>query len=72
MLPTGILLSHHASIIFCLQLEMILQAQEYERQGIGLQEFFDSTAGKFKTQLGKQWAEEIVRRRATSSSNSKQ
>lgn len=43
---------------------MILQAQEYEAdQGIDLQEFFDSTAGKFKTPLGQTWAKEIVRRR---------
>jgi putative hydrolases of HD superfamily len=47
-----------------LQLEMILQAQEYEeQQNINLQEFFDSTAGKFKSTLGQAWAEEIIRRR---------
>ena len=43
---------------------MILQAQEYEAdQGVILQEFFDSTAGKFKTPLGQAWAKEIVKRR---------
>lgn len=46
------------------QLEMILQASEYESaQGKNLQEFFDSTAGKFKTEVGKAWAAEIVARR---------
>jgi putative hydrolase of HD superfamily len=46
------------------QLEMILQAQEYEQdQGIKLQEFFDSTEGKFKTELGQAWAAEIRARR---------
>ena len=35
------------------KLEMVLQAAEYERdQGAGLQQFFDSTAGKFKTETG--------------------
>jgi len=43
---------------------MILQASEYESaQGKNLQEFFDSTAGKFKTEVGKAWAAEIVARR---------
>lgn len=47
-----------------LQLEMILQAHEYEAdQSKNLQEFFDSTAGKFKTPLGQAWAKEIVKRR---------
>ena len=47
------------------QLEMILQASEYEAaQGLDLQEFFTSTEGKFKTELGKAWAADIVRRRA--------
>lgn len=46
------------------QLEMILQAHEYETaQGMQLQEFFDSTAGKWRTELGRSWAEEIYRRR---------
>lgn len=50
---------------FCyLQLEMILQAQEYEKaQGLDLQEFFESTKGKFKTELGQSWAAEIIARR---------
>ena len=43
---------------------MILQASEYEAaQGLDLQEFFTSTAGKFKTNIGKAWAAEIVARR---------
>lgn len=47
-----------------LQLEMILQAHEYEgAQGMVLQEFFDSTAGKWRTDVGKAWAEEIYQRR---------
>ncbi|KAG6512292.1 hypothetical protein ZIOFF_030389 [Zingiber officinale] len=53
-----------------LQVEMILQALEYEdgfayttKQGIDLEEFFESTAGKFKTDVGKAWASEIVSRR---------
>lgn len=46
------------------QLEMILQAHEYEgAQGMHLQEFFDSTEGKWRTELGRSWAEEIHRRR---------
>lgn len=46
------------------QLEMILQAHEYEgQQGKVLQEFFDSTAGKWRTELGRSWAEEIYERR---------
>ncbi|BDA40619.1 HD domain-containing protein 2 [Coccomyxa sp. Obi] len=46
------------------KLEMILQAQEYEKaQGLNLQEFFESTKGKFKTELGQSWAAEIVARR---------
>ncbi|KAH9654184.1 5'-deoxynucleotidase [Citrus sinensis] len=44
--------------------EMILQAVEYENeQGKDLEEFFQSTAGKFQTELGKAWAAEIVSRR---------
>jgi putative hydrolase of HD superfamily len=44
---------------------MILQAFEYERmQGLDLQEFFDSTEGKFKTELGRSWAAEVVARRS--------
>lgn len=47
------------------QIEMILQASEYEAaQGKQLQEFFDSTAGKWRTELGRSWAEEVYRRRA--------
>ena len=43
---------------------MILQAHEYEQsQGKQLDEFFASTEGKWRTQLGKQWAAEIVSRR---------
>ena len=46
------------------KLEMILQAREYEEeQGMDLSEFFDSTRGKFKTELGSRWAAEIAERR---------
>ncbi|KAL8128827.1 hypothetical protein V2J09_017982 [Rumex salicifolius] len=46
------------------QVEMILQASEYENaQGKDLDEFFQSTAGKFQTELGKAWASEILKRR---------
>jgi len=46
------------------KLEMILQAHEYETaQGMKLQEFFDSTDGKWRTEMGKMWAEEIYKRR---------
>jgi len=35
------------------KLEMIIQAHEYEQaQGLQLQQFFDSTQGKFKTDTG--------------------
>lgn len=46
------------------KLEMIIQAQEYEEdQGILLQEFFDSTRGKFKTNTARLLAEELNQRR---------
>jgi putative hydrolase of HD superfamily len=46
------------------KLEMIIQAHEYEAaQGLQLQQFFDSTRGRFKTPTGRAWAEELVRRR---------
>ncbi|MCL7024340.1 hypothetical protein MKW94_013370 [Papaver nudicaule] len=46
------------------KVEMILQALEYEtEQGRDLEEFFESTAGKFQTDLGKSWASEIASRR---------
>ncbi|XP_061350181.1 uncharacterized protein LOC133295372 isoform X2 [Gastrolobium bilobum] len=46
------------------KVEMILQALEYEdEQGKDLVEFFQSTAGKFQTEIGKAWASEIVSRR---------
>ncbi|XP_065042860.1 uncharacterized protein LOC135676025 [Musa acuminata AAA Group] len=46
------------------KVEMILQALEYEdEQGIDLEEFFESTAGKFQTDIGKAWASEIASRR---------
>lgn len=46
------------------KLEMILQANEYEeRQDIKLTEFFTSTEGKFRTDLGKSWAHEVLKRR---------
>ncbi|KAL0845755.1 hypothetical protein Bca101_019001 [Brassica carinata] len=42
------------------KLELILQALEYEQeQGKDLEEFFQSTAGKFHTDIGKAWALEI-------------
>ncbi|XP_022999764.1 HD domain-containing protein 2-like isoform X1 [Cucurbita maxima] len=46
------------------KVEMILQALEYENeQGKDLDEFFQSTAGKFQTELGRSWASEVVSRR---------
>ncbi|XP_027176926.1 HD domain-containing protein 2 isoform X2 [Coffea eugenioides] len=46
------------------KVEMILQALEYENeQGKDLDEFFQSTAGKFQTNIGKAWASEIASRR---------
>ncbi|GAB2291521.1 hypothetical protein Dimus_025774 [Dionaea muscipula] len=46
------------------KIEMILQALEYENgQEKDLDEFFQSTAGKFQTELGKAWAAEIASRR---------
>lgn len=51
------------------KLEMILQAQEYEaEQDIDLQDFFDSTKGRFTTPLGQSWAKEIVKRRTNMNS----
>lgn len=47
---------------------MILQAQEYEgREDMQLDEFFASTEGKWRTELGRQWAAEINSRRKQSS-----
>lgn len=47
---------------------MVLQAAEYEAaQGLALQQFFDSTAGRFQTPTGRAWAAEIIRRRAEAS-----
>lgn len=46
------------------QVEMILQAWEYEKEhDTQLQEFYESTKGKFKTAAGKAWAAEIIERR---------
>lgn len=48
------------------KIEMILQAQEYEAEGShekSLDQFFTSTEGKWKTEIGKAWAKEIVSRR---------
>lgn len=48
------------------KLEMILQAQEYEKDGDNgksLDQFFTSTRGKWRTEIGKKWAEEIESRR---------
>ncbi|WMV36433.1 hypothetical protein MTR67_029818 [Solanum verrucosum] len=49
------------------KVEMILQALEYENeQGKDLEEFFQSTAGKFQTEVGKAWASEVASRRKKS------
>lgn len=49
------------------KVEMILQALEYEKeQGIDLDEFFQSTVGKFQTDVGRAWATEIASRRKKS------
>ncbi|XP_055822979.1 uncharacterized protein LOC129891593 [Solanum dulcamara] len=49
------------------KVEMILQALEYENeQGKDLEEFFQSTAGKFQTDVGKAWASEVASRRKKS------
>ncbi|XP_009626145.1 uncharacterized protein [Nicotiana tomentosiformis] len=49
------------------KVEMILQALEYENeQGKDLEEFFQSTAGKFQTDVGKAWAAEVASRRKKS------
>jgi putative hydrolase of HD superfamily len=48
---------------------MILQAQEYEAEGSSeksLDQFFTSTEGKWRTEIGRAWAEEIVSRRKKS------
>ncbi|GIL85574.1 hypothetical protein Vretimale_13327 [Volvox reticuliferus] len=49
------------------KLEMILTAHQYEQTqpGLVLEEFFASTAGRFKTETGKAWAAELVARRCT-------
>uniref|UniRef100_K3XAL5 5'-deoxynucleotidase n=1 Tax=Globisporangium ultimum (strain ATCC 200006 / CBS 805.95 / DAOM BR144) TaxID=431595 RepID=K3XAL5_GLOUD len=45
--------------------EMILQADEYERdQNIPLDDFFRSTQGKFRTPLVQSWVEELTTQRA--------
>jgi len=49
---------------------MIVQAGEYERdQGVNLQEFFDSTAGKWRTSLGESWANEVYDTRGRNTSD---
>jgi len=48
------------------KIEMILQAQEYEAEGsheLSLDQFFSSTEGKWRTEIGKAWAAEIISRR---------
>lgn len=46
------------------KVELILQALEYETEhGKILDEFFESTTGKFQTDVGKAWAAEILARR---------
>lgn len=56
---------HHCSdSTTILQVEMILQALEYESEhDIDLGEFFESTLGKFKTHTGIAWAREVLDRR---------
>ena len=52
-----------------LQLEMILQAHEYQdSRDANLEEFFQSVKGKFKTETGRRVAEEIEQRRRQNSS----
>ena len=47
-----------------MQVEMILQAFEYEQAyQINCQEFFDSTQGKLTTPTAQAWADEIIARR---------
>ena len=54
-------------MILYMQLEMILQALEYEAtRGAKLAEFFESVKGKFKTQTGQHIAAEIMSRRQPS------
>ncbi|GFR42290.1 hypothetical protein Agub_g3188, partial [Astrephomene gubernaculifera] len=50
------------------KLEMIITAHQYEQAqpGLLLEEFFASTAGRFKTDTGKAWAAELVARRTAS------
>lgn len=48
------------------KLEMTLQALEYERDGDNrksLDGFFDSTRGKWRTKIGREWGKEIESRR---------
>ena len=47
------------------KLEMILQAHEYEvaNDRYDLDSFFDSTRGRFRTPVGREWAEEVERLR---------
>jgi putative hydrolase of HD superfamily len=48
------------------KLEMILQALEYENDGENkksLDGFFDSTRGKWRTEIGEEWGKEIESRR---------
>lgn len=53
------------------KVEMILQALEYENeQGKDLEEFFESTAGKFQTDVGKAWALEVASRRRKKAASS--
>ncbi|KMZ66163.1 HD domain-containing protein 2 [Zostera marina] len=52
------------------KIEMILQALEYEiEHGKILDEFFLSTKGKFQTEIGKNWAAEVIARRKMDSGN---
>lgn len=56
------------------KIEMILQAQEYEADKSSeksLDQFFTSTEGKWRTEIGKAWAKEIVSRRKVDNQASK-
>eukprot|EP00252_Welwitschia_mirabilis_P001601 TRINITY_DN114_c0_g1_i1.p1 TRINITY_DN114_c0_g1~~TRINITY_DN114_c0_g1_i1.p1 ORF type:complete len:276 (+),score=67.89 TRINITY_DN114_c0_g1_i1:329-1156(+) len=47
------------------KVELILQALEYENEyGKALDEFFESTTGKFQTDVGRAWAAEVLARRS--------
>lgn len=58
----------YTCVVLGKQIEMILQALEYEKgQGIQLDEFFSAADG-LKTDVGKSWAQEVISRRVKPSS----